>query len=175
MNIELLIAGIIFLIAFSFAISYFLRFKSCQLSQEKNTTFWNNKYIFETIPSVFPTLGIFCTALGITIGIWNFDTADIEGSMPELLNGLRVAFFATMLGILGLIAFQKWGAIISNNIENNPNLPKEESNELGALNTLINKIEDLQNSNTTKFQQFSKKFDDKISLLQESNSSNIMG
>lgn len=147
---ELILAIVIFIIAIIFTIYYFVTYQKNQLEQSDSIGFFNNKYIFETLPSAFPTLGIFCTALGITLGIWNFDTNNIEASMPALLEGLKLAFIATMFGIVGLLVFQKWAGVISNKIENNPDLPKKDSSELGALNTLITKIDELKNINDEK-------------------------
>lgn len=76
-----------------------------------------NAYIFDALPSVFPTLGIFSTALGITIGLWHFDSRDIQSSLPELLAGLKLAFIATMLGIAGLLIFSKYTAIVRHRLD----------------------------------------------------------
>ena len=51
-----------------------------------------NPYIFESIPQVFPTIGILGTFIGIAYGLWYFDVNNIEGSIPELLKGLKTAF-----------------------------------------------------------------------------------
>ena len=91
-----------------FSIIFVRRFKNHQIDKNSDKkSLWNNQYIFDSLPSVFPTLGILCTALGITIGIWNFDAKDIQNSIPQLLGGLKLAFIATILGITGLIIFQK--------------------------------------------------------------------
>ena len=106
---ELILPLILFGIWTLFSVVFIRKYKQNQTTVNADkTSFWNNGYVFESIPPVFPTLGIFCTALGITIGIWNFDTTDIQSSIPELLKGLRLAFVATMAGIIGLIIFQKW-------------------------------------------------------------------
>ncbi len=106
--IEISFAAIVFVLWTFFAVLYYKRYKKyCVSNGDKKQKKWTNEYIFETIPSVFPTLGIFCTALGITIGIWDFNTNDIQGSIPQLLGGLKLAFLATMAGIVGLIVFQK--------------------------------------------------------------------
>ncbi|MEC4050918.1 MotA/TolQ/ExbB proton channel family protein [Flavobacterium sp. SUN046] len=142
---EIFIALIIFIIWTVFSITYFKRFKKFQLSDNNEKgNFWNNSYIFDIIPSVFPTLGIFCTALGITIGIWNFDTTDIQGSIPQLLGGLKIAFIATMAGIIGLIIFQKWNALIQKEIEESPNRPIKHTDELTAINALSQIIIDFK-------------------------------
>jgi hypothetical protein len=144
---EISIALIIFAIWSTFSIMYYKRYKRFQLNDDRQKgNLWNNSYIFDIIPSVFPTLGIFCTALGITIGIWNFDTTDIQGSIPQLLGGLKIAFIATMAGIIGLIIFQKWNALIQKEIEESPNRPVKHTDELAAINALSQNIIDLKES-----------------------------
>ncbi|MCC9063650.1 MotA/TolQ/ExbB proton channel family protein [Flavobacterium piscisymbiosum] len=144
---EISVALIIFAFWTSFSVVYYKRYKRFQLNADKQkANFWNNSYIFDIIPSVFPTLGIFCTALGITIGIWNFDTTDIQGSIPQLLDGLKIAFIATMAGIIGLILFQKWNALIQMEIEESPNRPVKHTDELSAINALSQHIIDLKES-----------------------------
>ncbi|MFY8066238.1 MAG: hypothetical protein ACOVNM_07045 [Flavobacterium sp.] len=138
---ELLIAFVLFTIWTSFSVIYYQRYKRHQLNNDnRKGNKWNNTYIFEIIPSVFPTLGIFCTALGITFGIWDFNTDDIQGSIPQLLGGLKLAFLATMAGIIGLIVFQKWNALILKQIEESPNRPIKHTDELDAINALNNNI-----------------------------------
>ena len=55
----------------------------------------------EQLPSLVSTIGVFGTFVGITIGLINFDTDDIAGSIPELLSGLSTAFFTSLAGMLG--------------------------------------------------------------------------
>lgn len=145
---ELNIPIIIFSIWTIFSVLYIWLYKKHQTTPTTNQkSFWNNSYIFEAIPPVFPTLGIFCTALGITIGIWGFDTSNIESSLPQLLKGLRLAFIATMAGILGLIIFQKITAIIQKQIDDNPNRPKKQTDELSALSELSFAVAELRMEN----------------------------
>lgn len=156
---ELLIPLLLFGIWTSFSVAFFYKFKRHQLAETSpQTSFWNNSYIFESIPAVFPTLGIFCTALGITIGIWDFNTADIQGSIPELLKGLRLAFVATMAGIIGLIIFQKWSAIIQKQIEDDPNRPKKQTDELSALSELTHAVQELKRSTENQIQNLVQSF-----------------
>ncbi len=145
---EILFPLIIFFLWSWFAVSFFKKYRENQTSVRfKNNDFWNNTYIFELIPSVFPTIGIFCTALGVTIGIWNFDTTNIEKSIPELLQGLKLAFVATMAGIIGLIISQKAQAVIQKEIDENPLRPVRQTDELSALNKIINLLESTKSSN----------------------------
>jgi hypothetical protein len=45
------------------------------------------------------TSGILLTFYGIWIGLAGFDTADIEGSIPILLDGFKVAFGSSLTGL----------------------------------------------------------------------------
>jgi hypothetical protein len=49
--------------------------------------------------SMIVSLGILGTFSGIVIGLWQFDTTDIEGSVPKLLDGLKLAFLTSIFGI----------------------------------------------------------------------------
>lgn len=51
-------------------------------------------------PSLLTSLGIFGTFLGIVIGLWNFDPQHIDGSIQQLLAGLKTAFVTSIAGIL---------------------------------------------------------------------------
>jgi chromosome segregation ATPase len=156
---ELVIPLIIFGIWTIFSIVFINRYKQNQTSATSDKkSFWNNSYIFESIPPVFPTLGIFCTALGITIGIWDFNTDDIQSSIPELLKGLRLAFVATMAGIIGLIIFQKANAIVQKKIDDNPNRPKKESDELSAISELTFAVSEMKKDNATQIEKLIKSF-----------------
>jgi ABC-type transporter Mla subunit MlaD len=64
-----------------------------------------NEHLFDFIPHLFPTLGILFTFIGIAIGLWNFDSNDIEKSIPELMNGLKTAFLVSIFGVFLLVIF----------------------------------------------------------------------
>jgi biopolymer transport protein ExbB/TolQ len=163
--IELLIPLILVGAWTIFSIIYVKRFKIFQI--EKNSdkkSLWNNQYIFDSIPSVFPTLGILCTALGITIGIWSFDAKDIQNSIPQLLGGLKLAFIATILGITGLIIFQKWTAIIQKDIDDDPNRPTKETDELTAISKLTYAVEQLNKDNKEEFKKLINSFGNDLEL-----------
>lgn len=53
--------------------------------------------------SIVTVIGVFGTFLGIAIGLYDFDPENIEASVPELLEGLKVAFGSSIVGILGSI------------------------------------------------------------------------
>ena len=57
-------------------------------------------------PAVLTTAGILGTFIGISIGLVNFDPADIKASIPQLLDGLKTAFLTSIVGIIGSIALK---------------------------------------------------------------------
>lgn len=51
-------------------------------------------------PSILTSIGIFGTFLGVALGLMDFDTTDIEGSVPQLIEGLKTAFWSSIAGLL---------------------------------------------------------------------------
>lgn len=60
-----------------------------------------------TWASILTVIGIFGTFFGIFIGLQAFKIENIEGSIPDLLEGLKLAFLTSLLGILSAIIL-KW-------------------------------------------------------------------
>src|SRR5205085_215836 len=57
------------------------------------------------------SIGLFATFFGVLIGLYGFDSKDITSSVPRLLEGLRFAFGASVLGMflsLSLSIFHKF-------------------------------------------------------------------
>lgn len=67
-----------------------------------------NFYLIESIPSMFVTLGLLGTFLGIAYGLINFDTNPdaIKDSIKELLEGLKTAFYTSIFGIISSLIFK---------------------------------------------------------------------
>ena len=55
------------------------------------------------VASIVTVIGVLGTFGGIAIGLFLFDTENIEASVPALLEGLKVAFYSSIVGILGSI------------------------------------------------------------------------
>jgi hypothetical protein len=57
--------------------------------------YFHVKYDEKTLtygPTILTTTGIFAIFLGIALGLADFDTANIQASVPSLLAGLKMAF-----------------------------------------------------------------------------------
>ncbi len=50
--------------------------------------------------SILVSAGIFGTFVGISLALRNFDTTNIQGSVPALLDGMKTAFETSVIGIL---------------------------------------------------------------------------
>jgi len=54
-------------------------------------------------PAVLTSLGIFATFVGVASGLSGFDTSDVQGSVPAMLDGLKTAFWSSIAGIGGAV------------------------------------------------------------------------
>lgn len=151
------------------AIPYFLRNRGAQEGQ-----------------MVATTLGILGTFIGIVWGLYHFDTTNITGAVPQLLEGLRFAFVTSI-----------WGMVVSLGIGTFPDRLGFESAETGGeenktesqllaellaemrqLNgnisgdsdtTLITQIQKLRTSVNDKQDELKKSFDDFARQMAENN------
>ena len=61
-----------------------------------------------TAASILTIFGVFGTFFGIFLGLWGFDIENIEGSIPDLLAGLKLAFLTSLAGIFSAIALKTY-------------------------------------------------------------------
>ena len=134
----------LFVICIVFSAAVITNYKKSELNDpDGNRGFFSSKYVFDSLPALFPTLGIGLTAAGIVLGLWDFDIKNTQTSISELLEGLKFSFIATIAGILGLIIFQKITENVQTKIDNNPNKPKRSSDELTALSMMSSQLGEL--------------------------------
>lgn len=81
-------------------------------------------------------LGIIGTFLGITLGLVNFDSEDINSSIPLLLDGLKTAFLTSIVGMCGAFIIKGWGGIRNTRV--NSQEPKATIETLAKLLESIN-------------------------------------
>ena len=62
--------------------------------------------------TLLTSIGILGTFAGIVIGLLAFDTANIDGSIPELLEGLKTAFITSVAGMFSAVLFSLLNAVI---------------------------------------------------------------
>lgn len=57
-------------------------------------------------PNTLTSLGIFFTFVGILISLSNFDVSNINDSIPRLLDGLKLAFLSSVVGLGSSVTFR---------------------------------------------------------------------
>lgn len=65
-----------------------------------------NHRTVDVAPNILTSIGIFGTFLGVALGLWHFDAGDIQNSVPELMDGLRTAFWSSIAGLLGALTIK---------------------------------------------------------------------
>lgn len=85
-------------------------------------------------PSILTSFGIFGTFLGIAFGLMQFDSANIEASVPTMIDGLGVAVWSSIVGILGALSIRLRSALVAIH-----RASKEEATQItvGDLNSAI--------------------------------------
>ena len=128
---------------------------------------WKGKkvyhYVYESIPSLFTTLGIFGTFLGIYAGLQNFDVKDINNSIPTLLEGMKTAFLTSILGIFLSIFFGKISQIVAERAEREESVV-EVDEEIEALRQIISTLKENHKQQIAVLQENQKQ---QTTILQE--------
>lgn len=71
-----------------------------------------NEHTVHEGPSIFTTAGIFFTFLGIAEGLYEFNPQKIDASIPALLDGLKTAFIASVVGVGAALSLKLRYAVI---------------------------------------------------------------
>lgn len=103
-----------------------------------------HKRVADNFPSIVSTLGVLGTFYGITSGLLGFDTADLDKSIPVLLEGLKTAFFTSLLGMAG--------SLILSSIINKMFDDKGSSDSEVAAARIVNALETMSSTSTTAIQ-----------------------
>lgn len=91
----------------------------------------------KTAPAILTSFGIFGTFLGIAFGLMRFDSANIEASVPLMIDGLGVAVWSSVIGILGALSIRLRYAVSS---IRQANLAEEEPVTIADLNSAIHDL-----------------------------------
>ena len=72
------------------------------------------------IASIVTVIGVLGTFLGIAIGLYQFDTGNIEASVPKLLEGLKIAFLTSIIRNRTLNLALKWSETLNQRKQREP-------------------------------------------------------
>lgn len=119
---------------------------------------WSQKtvinYVYESIPTVFTTLGVLGTFVGIYFGLQNFDVDKITESIPPLLEGMKTAFSTSIWGIVLSLIFGKASQIVLHGVEQKS--PPKPTDELAALQEITLLLKDGNKNSNENFQLLNK-------------------
>lgn len=119
---------------------------------------WSQKavidYVYDTIPTVFTTLGVLGTFVGIFFGLQNFDVDKITESIPPLLEGMKTAFSTSIWGIVLSLLFGKASQIVLHGVEQKS--PPKPTDELAALQEITLLIKDGNKNSNDNFHLLNK-------------------
>ncbi|MEE9240802.1 MAG: hypothetical protein V3U53_06405 [bacterium] len=149
-------------ITFAFSALLFAIFFMALILTRSRSTF--AKEFTKNATTSMTTIGVLGTFLGIYLGLLEFDVKDIDGSIPPLLDGLKLAFITSILG-MGLSTFYR--SIISL-IE--PDDVKEASSD-EFLSVLKGVRADIQKSSDTSVQLLT---DLKTAIIGESDEDTLL-
>lgn len=130
------IACIVIFLAWAWAYKYVYEAKDSDLKK-------NRKWV-EQLPSLIATLGVIGTFVGITIGLMGFQKGDIEGSIDNLLDGLKTAFFTSLLGMVGSL-------LLSRRVNHAYDKIGDDSEAKEAARMVVDAIKELQEENERNF------------------------
>ena len=98
-------------------------------------------------PALLTTIGVLGTFVGIFIGLVNFDVGNIDKSVPLLLEGMKVAFVTSILGMGSAVFLRVTYAAV-------PRKALAESVGPEEIYSVLTDIRDGQNSALSEFRQF---------------------
>ena len=95
-------------------------------------------------PSILTSFGIFGTFLGIAFGLMRFDSANIEASVPIMIDGLGVAVWSSIVGILGGLSIRLRSTLASirqdaGSVEK-PATVSDLNNTITSLNSILEQL-----------------------------------
>ncbi len=112
-----------------FLIGIFLHLVISLIKRKKGNTSYNAEMAL--------SLGILGTFLGIVLGLLKFDVDDIQGSIPQLLSGLKFAFMTSIAGMISSILIKLFpGKDTESRSEATPETIQA---ELGKINQTLEK------------------------------------
>lgn len=91
------------------------------------------------------TLGVLGTFVGIFLGLWEFDVARIDASVPHLLAGLKIAFLTSVFGMAAAVVLRCWESrILSGRETATEATPEEIHRTLRQIDSTISQFADRQ-------------------------------
>lgn len=121
--------------------------------------------LVDLTPSILTSLGILGTFIGIFVGLLDFDVRTINKSVPILLEGLKVAFGTSIVGLGSALIFRVLKPLISINT----------TVEDASAQDVINAIDDMKRQVSMLDETNKAGFDDVKKALTDDGDSSVVG
>lgn len=96
-----------------------------------------NARTVSNVPTVLTSIGIFGTFLGIALGLSDFNSEDIRGSVPPLIDGLKTAFWSSVTGVFFALTIKL------RHLYEISNLDKLEESHGATIDDIVNQLRDI--------------------------------
>ena len=128
--------------------------------QNENRALIQKRRWIESLPSLISTLGVLGTFSGITLGLWFFDTKNLNDSIPLLLSGLSTAFFTSLAGMIGSLILNRYVSSLYDEQDGGVS----DINQAAALITKA--MVEMKNDNVRKFNAIEDVLQKQLNVLQ---------
>jgi len=105
----------------------------------------------ESAPTILTSIGIFGTFLGVALGLNSFDTLHLQDSVPQLLAGLKTAFWSSIAGLLGALTIKFRAVMDATHSEDNHIRTASIDDLNDSLQAIVKTLKD--DKDETAFQQ----------------------
>ncbi len=130
-----------------------------------NTQHTRIRRLTENAPSAMTSLGILGTFMGIFLGLLDFDIRTINRSVPFLLEGLKVAFGTSILGLAAAIIFRPTSQLMR----------QTAVTQSASIEDIVEGLQNLQSTNVEIKDISSQGFDTLYNALTDDKDSSIVG
>ena len=136
-------------------------------------TFQYNKPTYRVaLPNILTMIGLGFTFFGIVVGLWNFDSQNIQESVPKLLDGLKVAFLSSLAGLILSLVIRFQNLLqIDDNVDSDGATIDTLASILKANNHVLDKI---NQNNLLKQNELIDSFNDFAKTQAENNSKSLI-
>ena len=140
---------------FTYLIGAYLIFALLMLREAGEGT--KARALVDLAPTALTTLGILGTFTGIFIGLLDFDIRTINKSVPALIEGLKVAFGTSILGLSSALVFKVARPLIANRASSDEVTGQDLIN---ALQDVSQQVKDASQTNKDGFETIRKALSD---------------
>ena len=126
---------------------------ACIYWVKRKGTYKENERFVNSIPSWASTVGVIGTFVGITAGLMEFDTRPelLDKSIETLLEGLKTAFYTSLLGMFGSWGLSLWIDKLLD--KDNVNKPSSETEAIHEMTAALKGFSDVMTQQSQKMQE----------------------